>query len=78
MTQFAGQEKVGGAKASEAAKCMQYPLTQNKLYNNERIWEGRIYLFDLHTSSVDYIAKFTNHLCPYEIITKKDKVDFFI
>ena len=32
MTQFAGQEKVGGAWASEVAKCMQYPLTQNKLY----------------------------------------------
>ena len=31
MTQFAGQEKVGGAWASEVAKCMQYPLTQNKL-----------------------------------------------
>ena len=34
MTQFAGQEKVGGAWASEVAKCMQYPLTQNKLYNS--------------------------------------------
>ena len=33
MTQFAGQEKVGGAWASEFAKCMHYPLTQNKLYN---------------------------------------------
>ena len=32
MTQFARQEKVGGAWASEVAKCMQYPLTQNKLY----------------------------------------------
>ena len=33
MTQFAGQEKVGGAWESEVAKCMQYPLTQNKLYH---------------------------------------------
>ena len=32
MTQFAGQEKVGGAWASEVAKCMQYPLTQDRLY----------------------------------------------
>ena len=32
MTQFAGQEKVGGAWASEVAKCMQYSLTQDRLY----------------------------------------------
>ena len=32
MTQFAGQETVGGAWASEVAKCMQYSLTQDRLY----------------------------------------------
>ena len=28
----AGQEKVGGAWASEVAKCMQYSLAQDRLY----------------------------------------------
>ena len=47
-------------------------------YENGEIWEGRIYLFDSHTNSVEQIAKFTSYSLTYEVATTKDKVDYFI
>ena len=47
-------------------------------YKNDNIWEGKIYLFDSHTNSVKQIANFTNYLRPYEVVTTKDKVDYFV
>ena len=47
-------------------------------YINGKSWERRIFLFDSRTSSIEQIARFTNHLLPYEVITTKYKVDFFI
>ena len=46
-------------------------------YNNNDILEGRIYLFDSHTNSVEQIAKFTTYLASYEVATTKDKVGYF-
>jgi len=43
--------------------------------NNNGINEGKICLFDSHTNSVEQIAKFTNYLWPWEVVTTKDKVD---
>ena len=40
--------------------------------------ERGICLFDSHTNSVDYIAKFTKDLASYEVAATKDKVDYFI
>ena len=47
-------------------------------YENGKTWEGRIYLFDLHTNSIKQISRFTNCLWPYEVATTKDKVSYFI
>ena len=47
-------------------------------YRENNVSEGRIYLFDSHTNSVEQIAKFTNYLQLYEVATTKDKVDYFI
>ena len=47
-------------------------------YGNNGVREGRIYLFDSHTNSVEQIAKFTNYLALYEVTTTKDKVGYFI
>ena len=44
-------------------------------YENGKLGEGRICLFDLHSNSVERIAKFTNYLFTYEVATTKDKVD---
>ena len=41
-------------------------------------WEGRICLFDSHTNSVEYMAKFTNYLGLGKVATTKDRVDYFI
>ena len=46
--------------------------------NDDFVSEGRICLFDSHTNSVDYIAKFTDYLSPWEVVTTKDKVGYFI
>ena len=47
-------------------------------YNNDRIWEGRIYLFDSHNISVEQITKFSNYLQAYQVATTKNQVDYFI
>ena len=47
-------------------------------YENNDVSEGRVCLFDSHTNSVEQIAKFTNSLCPWEVATTKNKVDYFI
>ena len=47
-------------------------------YKNGTIWEGRICLFNLHANSVEQITKFTKYLASYEVITTKDKVNYFI
>ena len=43
-------------------------------YENDNIYEGRIYLFDSYTNSVEQITKFTTHLLTHEVATTKDKV----
>ena len=48
------------------------------LYKNDDVEEGKICLFDLHTNSVEQIARFTNCLGSGEVATTKDKVDYFI
>ena len=47
-------------------------------YQNDNIWEGRIYLFDSHTNSVKQIARFSTWLRSYQVDIAKDKVDYFI
>ena len=47
-------------------------------YENNNIYEGRICLFNSHTNSVDYTAKFTSWLLPYKVATTKDKLSYFI
>ena len=47
-------------------------------YENGEIWEGRIYLFDSHTNSVEQIAKFTEHYDPYGVATTQNKVNSYI
>ena len=46
------------------------------LYKNGEIWEGRIYLFDSHTISVEQIAKLHNYT-PRQVATTQDKVNSY-
>ena len=46
-------------------------------YEDDKIWKGRICLFDSHINSVEQIIKF-NHYESYEVTTTKDKVSYFI
>ena len=47
-------------------------------YENDDSEEGRIYLFDSHTNSVEQIAKFTEHYDPYEVATTQNKVNSYV
>ena len=46
-------------------------------YENDNIEEGRIYLFDLHTNSVEQIAKFYNY-APRQVAATQDKVNSYV
>ena len=47
-------------------------------YKNNGVLEGRICLFDSHTSSVEQIAKFTEYYEPYEVATTQNKVNSYV
>ena len=47
-------------------------------YQDDDIEEGRICLFDSNTNSVEQVAEFNRGYLAYEVVTTKDKVDYFI